>query len=114
VEGLRRAGGGFVSVDTSKAEVARAALDAGADLVNDVSGFAFDPDMARVVADAGVPAVLMHRRGAFADMHRDPRYGDVMAEIAAELGEAIARATAAGVAREQLVVDPGIGFSKSA
>jgi dihydropteroate synthase len=114
VEGLRRGGAGFVSVDTTKAEVARAALDAGADLVNDVSGFAFDPELARVVAESGVPVVLMHRRGAFAEMHQNPRYGDVLAEVAAELGEAIGRAEAAGVDRAQVVVDPGIGFSKSA
>jgi dihydropteroate synthase len=114
VEGLRRAGRGFISVDTSKAEVARAALDAGADLVNDVSGFAFDPGLAPLVAAAGVPVVLMHLRGAFATMHHAPRYGDVMAEVAAELQAAVARAEAAGVARPQILVDPGIGFSKAA
>jgi dihydropteroate synthase len=114
IEGLRRAGGGFISVDTSKAEVARAALDAGADLVNDVSGFSFDPDLAPLVAAAGVPAVLMHLRGAFATMHDAPRYDDVMAEVVGELQAAVARAEMAGVVREQVIVDPGIGFSKAA
>jgi dihydropteroate synthase len=114
IEGLRRAGAGLLSVDTSKSEVAKAALEAGADLVNDVSGFAFDPAMASVVARAGVPAVLMHLRGGFDTMHRDPAYGDVMGEVVAELALALARAEAAGIARESLIVDPGIGFSKTA
>ena len=114
VEALRRAGAGLVSVDTSKSEVARAALEAGADLVNDVSGFAYDSGMAAVVARAGVPAVLMHLRGVFGSMHRDPAYADVVGEVAAELEQAMARGLEAGVAREALIVDPGIGFSKNA
>lgn len=114
VEGLRKRGAGPLSVDTTKAEVARAALDAGADLVNDVSGFGYDPQMAPLVAARGVPAVLMHLRGGFAEMHRAPAYRDVMAEVVAELGLALARAERAGVARELLLVDPGIGFSKDA
>ena len=114
IEGLRRRGAGPLSVDTTKASVARAALDAGADLVNDVSAFGYDPGMAGLVAAHGVPAVLMHLRGGFAEMHRSPCYRDVMAEIVAELGAAIARAEAAGVARDRLLVDPGIGFSKAA
>jgi dihydropteroate synthase len=113
IEALR-AGAGFLSVDTSKAEVAQAALDAGADIVNDVSGFAFDPGMARVVARSGAPAVLMHLRGGFSTMHQEPRYADVVGEVAGELAAAMDRAGAAGVAREQIVVDPGIGFSKTA
>jgi dihydropteroate synthase len=114
IEGLRRRGPGLVSVDTTKAAVATAALDAGADLVNDVSGFAFDPGLARVVAQRGVPAVLMHLRGDFASMHRDPSYADVMAEVIAELRQALSRAESAGVPRAQVIVDPGIGFSKAA
>jgi dihydropteroate synthase len=114
VEGLRRRGAGPVSVDTTKAAVARSALDAGADLVNDVSAFDYDPGMAGLVAARGVPAVLMHLRGGFAEMHRAPSYRDVMGEIVAELGQALARAEAAGVARDLLLVDPGIGFSKDA
>jgi dihydropteroate synthase len=114
VRGLRERGRGFVSVDTTKAGVARAALDAGADLVNDVSGFAFDPALARLVAERRVPAVVMHLRGDFAGMHAAPSYRDVMGEVAAELREAMGRAEAAGVRREDLVVDPGIGFAKQA
>jgi len=94
--------------------VARFALDAGADLVNDVSAFGYDPAMATLVAGRGVPAVLMHLRGAFSEMHRAPAYRDVMGEIVAELGHALARAEGAGVPRERLIVDPGIGFSKDA
>lgn len=114
IEALVRRGAGPVSIDTCKAEVARAALDAGADIVNDVSGFGYDPAMAALVASRGVPAVLMHVRGAFAGMHEAPAYRDVMAEVKAELGQALARAEAAGVARERTILDPGIGFSKDA
>jgi dihydropteroate synthase len=114
IAGLRRRGPGFLSIDTTKAAVASAALDAGADLVNDISGFAFDPGLARLVARRGVPAVLMHLRGDFLSMHRDPSYKDVMAEVIAELGQAVGRAESAGVPRAQVIVDPGIGFSKAA
>lgn len=114
IRGLRDRGAGLVSVDTTKAEMAEAALDAGADIVNDVSGFSFDPRMAPLVAELGVPAVLMHIRGDFGAMHRTPRYGDVMREVAAELAEALHRGQRAGVRREAMVVDPGIGFAKDA
>jgi dihydropteroate synthase len=114
LEGLRRRGAGPLSVDTTKTAVARAALDAGADLVNDVSAFAYDPGMAHLVAARGVPAVLMHLRGPFAEMHREPAYRDVMGEIVAELRAALARAEAAGVRRDRLILDPGLGFSKTA
>jgi dihydropteroate synthase len=114
IEALVRRGAGPISVDTTKAEVARAALDAGSDLVNDVSGFGYDPAMASLVAARGVPVVLMHLRGGFAEMHHAPAYRDVMGEIVAELKQALARAEQAGVAREMTLVDPGIGFSKDA
>jgi dihydropteroate synthase len=114
IEALRGRGAGPISIDTSKAEVARAALDAGADMVNDVSGFGYDPAMATLVAARGVPAVLMHLRGGFAEIHNAPAYRDVMAEIAGELEAMLARAEAAGVPREHTLVDPGIGFSKDA
>ncbi len=102
-----------ISVDTSKGTVARAALAAGADLVNDVTSLA-DPDLARAVTAAGVPVVLMHMRGTPADMQSHARYGDVVREVAAELAAALARAEAAGIARERIVLDPGIGFAKTA
>jgi dihydropteroate synthase len=114
VDALRRRGAGPISVDTTKAEVAAAALDAGADIVNDVSGFGYDPAMAALVARRGVPAVLMHLRGGPAERHRAPAYADVMGEVKAELLAALGRAEAAGVARERTLVDPGIGFSKEA
>lgn len=114
IEGLRARGAGLLSVDTTKAEVARAALDAGAALVNDVSGLAFDPDMAPLVAERRVPAVLMHLRGDFESMHHHPSYDDVLAEVVAELQEALRRGERAGVARTQLLADPGIGFAKTA
>jgi dihydropteroate synthase len=114
VEGLRRRGAGPLSIDTTKAAVARAALDAGADLVNDVSAFGYDPAMAGLVEERGVPAVLMHLRGGFTHMHRAPSYRDVMGEVVSELGAALRRAVEKGIAREQLILDPGIGFSKDA
>jgi dihydropteroate synthase len=114
IEGLRRRGPGLISVDTSKAAVARAALDAGADLVNDVSGLRFDPSLGPLLAERGVPLVLMHVRGEFATMHERPAYRDVMGEVCAELRESLGRATRAGIAAERLIVDPGIGFAKDA
>ena len=114
IEALRARVAGLLSVDTTKSAVARAALDAGADMVNDVSGFAFDSCLARLVAERGVPAVLMHLRGDFGAMHREPGYGDVMGEVVEELAGRLRAAEAAGVRAEQVLVDPGIGFSKAA
>jgi len=102
-----------LSVDTRKPEVARAALRAGADLVNDVQGLAA-PGMAELVAEAGVPAVLMHMRGTPADMQSRTGYGDVVGEVARELEAAMARAVRAGVPEGRIVLDPGIGFAKTA
>ncbi len=114
IEELLRRGAGPISIDTTKAEVAEAALDAGAAMVNDVSGFRFEPELAGLVAARGVPAVLMHLRGDFAGMHEKPAYGDVMGEVVDELGERVAVAERAGVLRQRIVVDPGIGFAKDA
>jgi len=114
IEALASRAPGLLSVDTTKAAVARAALDAGAHLVNDVSGFSFDPELPGLVAERGVPAILMHLRGSFDTMHAANEYASIGREVAAELGQAIQRAEAAGVRREQIVVDPGIGFSKRA
>jgi dihydropteroate synthase len=102
-----------ISVDTRKASVARAALDAGAAVVNDVSALA-DPEMAPAVAEAGAGVVLMHMRGVPSTMQTLARYCDVAEEVAAELGPALARALAAGVPRERIVLDPGLGFAKNA
>jgi dihydropteroate synthase len=102
-----------ISVDTTKGAVARAALAAGADLVNDVSGLA-DPDLGRAVAEARVPVVLMHTRGTPADMQSRSNYGDVVAEVVAELRATLARAVAAGIDAGAVILDPGIGFAKTA
>jgi dihydropteroate synthase len=101
-----------VSIDTTRAQVAAAALEAGAVLVNDVSGGLADPGMARVVADAGVPWVLMHWRGHSRDMAAAAVYGDPVAEVRRELLERVDDALAAGVDAGQLVLDPGFGFAK--
>lgn len=101
-----------VSVDTRKAEVARAALDAGAEIVNDVSALG-DPEMAGVVAEAGAGLVLMHMRGTPETMQRHTDYADVAGEVAAELEPRLRLALDAGVAPARVVLDPGIGFAKS-
>lgn len=102
-----------VSVDTSKASVARAALDAGAAYVNDVTAFRGDPEMARLVAERGVTCCLMHMLGDPRTMQDDPRYGDVVADVKSFLEERLAAAVAAGVAEERVHLDPGIGFGKT-
>jgi len=102
-----------ISVDTRKPAVAAAALRAGADLVNDVAGFTA-PGMVELVASSGAPAVLMHMRGTPADMQQRTGYADVVEEVAAELEEALRRAVRAGVREERILLDPGIGFAKTA
>jgi dihydropteroate synthase len=114
VRALRARSTGWISVDTTKAAVAEAALAAGADMVNDVSALRYDPDLALLVARSGVPIVLMHSRGSFAEMHARPHYSDVAREIAAELGEALERAERAGIRPSQTLLDPGLGFAKDA
>jgi dihydropteroate synthase len=101
-----------VSIDTTRAAVATAALAAGAAIVNDVSGGLADPGMASVVADAGVPWVLMHRRGESRDMYAAAGYDDVVTDVRRELCQRVDAALAAGVAAERIVVDPGLGFAK--
>jgi dihydropteroate synthase len=102
------------SVDTTRAEVAEAAIAAGASLVNDVSGGLADDGMAKLVAEAGVPWVLMHWRGHSREMYAAARYGDVVTEVCAELTARVEDVVSAGVAPEQLVLDPGLGFAKRA
>ncbi|MBM6405559.1 dihydropteroate synthase [Phycicoccus sp. CSK15P-2] len=103
-----------VSVDTMRATVAAAALDAGATLVNDVSGGLADPDMAPLVAERGVPFVAMHWRGHSLDMQSRASYDDVVADVCRELGGRAEALLAAGVAADGLVLDPGFGFAKLA
>jgi dihydropteroate synthase len=102
-----------ISIDTRKAGVAEAALDAGADMVNDVAAFGFDPELAGLVAERGVPVCLMHAKGTPATMQDAPRYDDVLGEVLDFLAERIAFAEAAGIARGNIVTDPGIGFGKT-
>jgi len=106
------AAGVRVSVDTTRAEVAEAALDAGAVLVNDISGGLADAGMAKLIADAGVPWVLMHWRGHSRDMYAHAVYRDVVTEVCIELSARVDDAVAAGVDPAQLVLDPGLGFAK--
>jgi dihydropteroate synthase len=103
----------LLSVDTTKAAVARAALDAGADIVNDTSAFRFDPAMPGEVARSGAGVILMHMQGTPLTMQQSPRYGDILDEIRAFLGERIRVAEAAAIPRERIIVDPGIGFGKT-
>jgi dihydropteroate synthase len=107
------AGGTAVSADTRKAGVMKAALEAGARMLNDVSALTYDDQAAAVIAAAGVPVVLMHHRGAPETMQDDPRYDDVLIEVYLWLEERISAAEVAGIAREQILIDPGFGFGKN-
>lgn len=102
-----------ISVDTYKACVAEASLQAGAEIVNDISGLTFDPDMARTVAASEAGLVLMHTRGTPQEMQKDTAYVSLVPEILATLGDSLSLARKAGIAEDRIVVDPGIGFSKS-
>ena len=113
LDGLRGCGVP-VSIDTRNAVTMAAALDAGAAIVNDVSGLGHDPHAAAVVARAGCPVVLMHMRGTPGTMAGLAQYGDLAAEVCAELGESLARAERAGVRRADVALDPGVGFAKRA
>jgi dihydropteroate synthase len=114
VRALRERDQGLVSIDTTKAAVADAALSAGADLINDVSALRFDPAMGPLVARRDVPVVLMHSRGSFDTLHAAPCYDDLAGEVVAELGQALERAAGFGIRAERTIVDPGIGFAKDA
>lgn len=103
-----------MSIDTYKAEVARAAVAAGASLVNDISGLRYDPALSAEVARSGAAIVLMHTRGRSRDMYREARYTSVADEVRAELADSLARATTAGIPVERTIVDPGLGFAKRA
>lgn len=114
VEGLVRAlPATTVSVDTTKATVAAAALAAGATYVNDVSALRHDPEMAAVVASSGARCCLMHMQGEPRTMQHEPRYDDVVADVAAFLERELARVVAAGVPEDRIDLDPGIGFGKT-
>jgi dihydropteroate synthase len=102
-----------ISVDTTKAAVARAALEAGAEIINDISGLRFEPELASVAAAAGAGLILMHSRGDMRTMHRLEPVPDISAEVTNSLQQSVALAEGRGVPRECIALDPGIGFSKS-
>lgn len=102
-----------ISIDTTKAEVARRALRAGASIINDIRGLDGDPDLARLVAEAGAGVVLMHMAGTPQTMQVDPRYDDVVREVRDDLARRIERAEASGIPRDRIAIDPGIGFGKT-
>jgi dihydropteroate synthase len=113
IRALRSEWDGLISIDTTKADVAREALAAGADIVNDVSGLTADPEMAAVCAASGCGIVIMHMQGTPADMQDAPEYTDVVAEIRDFFAARLADLTELGIAPERLCFDPGIGFGKS-
>ena len=102
-----------ISIDTFKAEVARQALRAGASIINDISALRFDPEMASVAAEAGVPVILMHMRGTPGNMQDNPKYDNLILEILDFLEGAIDRAVKGGINRDLIIIDPGIGFGKT-
>lgn len=104
----------LVSIDTTKADVAAASVDAGAALINDISGLRYEPALADVAARTGAGLILMHMRGHHREMYAQAHYGSVVEEVASELRWSLDRAVEAGVAREAVVLDPGIGFAKAA
>ena len=101
-----------ISVDTYKASIARAALEAGATMVNDISGLRYEPDLAQVVARSRAPIILMHTRGRSKEMYKQAVYNEVVDEVLDELRESIAFARGAGIAKDAVLVDPGLGFAK--
>jgi dihydropteroate synthase len=103
-----------ISIDTYKADVADEACNAGASIVNDISGLVYDPALGNVAARRKMPIVLMHTRGRSADMYKEAVYSDPVREVADELGQRVAYAVSCGIAREQIVIDPGLGFAKRA
>ena len=113
IQGLRRQSELPISIDSYKAAVARAALDAGADIVNDISALGFDPAMVQLVAGEKVPVILMHMQGIPRTMQADPQYADVVREVRDFLAERLYDAMDAGVDGEAVVLDPGIGFGKT-
>lgn len=112
ISGLKKRSDTVISIDTIKSEVAWAAFEAGADIVNDISAFRFDPEMASFVAENDVPVILMHMKGTPKTMQHNPYYEDVVGEVKAFLREKINEAQAHSIKKEKIIVDPGIGFGK--
>ena len=103
----------LLSVDTTKAEVARRALDAGADIINDISSFKFDPDMLHLAAERETPVILMHLKGNPKTMQDNPSYENLLEEVKSFFQERIDKAVSSGITREKIILDPGIGFGKN-
>lgn len=103
-----------ISIDTYKAEVAALALDEGASIVNDISGLTYDAPLGSVVAVRGVPIILMHTRGRPADMYAHAEYQDVVKDVSSDLHRSVDRALGFGIARDRIMIDPGLGFAKRA
>jgi dihydropteroate synthase len=112
IRGFRKRSKLPVSVDTRRAGAARAALDEGADIINDISALEDDPALGRLCGERKAPVVLTHKKGVPRTMQDNPRYGDPAGEVRAYLREAIGRAGAAGISKERVILDPGIGFGK--
>lgn len=112
ISSLRKKTDTLLSIDTTKSEVAQAALDAGADIINDISALRFDPRMAPLVAQNEVPVILMHMKGIPKTMQINPTYEDVLLEVRAFFEESIDRALTSGIKKEKIIIDPGIGFGK--
>jgi len=112
IEAIRKESDILISVDTRKAPVARAAVKAGADIINDISALADDPELGSFAAEKNLPVILMHMRGTPETMQDNPFYDDVVATVKSELLDAADRAIAAGIKRENIILDPGIGFGK--
>ena len=113
IEAIRKESPTPISIDTRKAHVARAARDAGANLVNDVAGFTFDPELAPFCAEAGLPVCIMHAQGTPDVMQKDPRYDNVALDVYDFLEARVEALVQQGIARDQIIVDPGIGFGKT-
>ena len=113
IEGIRARSGVTISIDTRKAGVAKAALDAGANVINDVSALRHDPELRTLAAQRGVPVILMHMRGEPRTMQENIHYDDVVEDVMRELSEWRDDAIAAGIAESQILIDPGIGFGKT-
>ena len=112
ISALRKKTDSLISIDTTKSEVARAALDAGADIINDISSSSFDPKTFSLAAKRGAPVILMHMKGIPRNMQVNPFYENVLLEVKSFLKEKIKAAQAAGIEKEKIIVDPGIGFGK--
>ena len=113
ISALRKKTDVLISVDTTKSEVAEAALGEGANIINDISSFRFDPKMLSLAAQKDIPVILMHMKGTPKNMQLNPFYEDLLAEIRGFLEERIATAQAYGIKKEKIIIDPGIGFGKS-